>query len=139
MADAHTAASRRVPGPATTGLYTPTHIMNDASRLIPSPKVAHSERRNSKHMRRSSLEPVLEGEVRSPDIRRHSVGHDTRGSQPKLNLAKPRVHSSRRSSHGNNQGHRRDFAVRGESLLSAEVRTNVVVCKLFGATSHMTL
>lgn len=110
--------------------------MNDAFRRTPSPKLAYSERRNSQNIRRSSLEPVLEGEVRALGNRRHSVGNDVAGSQPKPNLAKPRVPSpgrqlhQRRQLHQNSGGHRRNSLVRGESLLSVEVKTNVVVCNL---------
>lgn len=101
--------------------------MNNAFRRTPSPKLAYSERRNSQNMRRSSLEPVLEGETRTLGSRRHSVGNDIAGSQPQPNLAKPRVPISGRPLPRSSGGHRRNSLVRGESWISVEVKTNVVV------------
>lgn len=112
--------------PQRASMYS-NPISNDVSHRTPSPKTAYSERRSSQNIRRSSLEPVLEGEVRTADNRRHSVGHDARASQPKPNLAKSRTPSSGRSPHRNSVGNRRESTVRSESLLSVDIRTNVVV------------
>lgn len=127
MADAYSPASRREPFPTTEGFYVPTTILNDLSHRTLSPKATYPERRVGQNTRRSSLEPVLEGEVRTAENRRHSVGHDARASLPKPNLAKSRVPSSSSSPHRNSVSHRRDSIVRSESPLSVNIRTNVVV------------
>ncbi|KHO00816.1 MIF domain containing protein [Metarhizium album ARSEF 1941] len=126
MADVSSPVSRRAPSPAADGLYVPTPIVDDASRRTPSPQLAYADRRNPQHMRRSSLEPVLEGEARAPDNRRHSVGHDPGSALPRPNLAKPRVPISGRPAHGSSIGLRREFILPRESPLSVEVKTSVV-------------
>ncbi|OAA44845.1 MIF domain containing protein [Metarhizium rileyi] len=127
MADNFSPIYRRAPSPAADGFYVPTPIINDASRRTPSPQLAYSDRRSSQHIRRSSLEPVLEGEVRTLDNRRHTVGHDATGNLPKPNLAKLRVPNSGRASYGSSAGFRRGKVIRSEYLLSVEVKTNVVI------------
>ncbi|KAG8415091.1 hypothetical protein J3459_009715 [Metarhizium acridum] len=128
MADISSPISRRVSSPAADGLYVPTPMLHEPSRRTPSPKLAYSDRRSCQHIRRSSLEPVLEGEVRTPDNRRQNVGHDPGSALPKPNLAKPRAPNSGRPAHSKSIGLRRDLILRSESLLSVEVKTNVVVC-----------
>ncbi|KJK76684.1 hypothetical protein H634G_07725 [Metarhizium anisopliae BRIP 53293] len=127
MADISSPISRRVSFPAADGLYVPTPMMYEPSRRTPSPKLAYTDRRDCQQIRRSSLEPVLEGEVRTSDNRRHNVGHDSGSALPRPNLAKPRAPNSGRPAHSKSTGLRRDFILRSESLLSVEVKTNVVI------------
>lgn len=126
MADNYHLPSRRPESPAEA-LFHAAHAFNDASRRTPSPQFAFSDRRNSQHVRRRSLEPVFEGEVKTLDNQRHSMSHSAASPQPKPNLAKPRAPGSARPNHRVSSHSRRSVQMRDESILSAEVKTNVVV------------
>lgn len=118
MAGNYHVPSRRPKSPAEALFYA-THAFNDASRRTPSPQFALSDRRSSQHVRRRSLEPVFEGEIKTLDNQRHSMGHSAASPQPKPNRSNRRV-----SSHSRRSVQMRD---RDEAILSAEVKTNVVV------------
>ncbi|KAG5979818.1 hypothetical protein E4U55_004728 [Claviceps digitariae] len=128
MADSYyNVPPRRSPSPAEALFYS-NHAFNDASRRTPSPQVSFSDKRNSQHVRRSSLEPVFESEIKSMENQRHSVNYGASSTQPKPNLAKPRAPGSARSSHRvSSSNSLRNSQARDESILSAEVKTNVVV------------
>ncbi|KAG6017122.1 hypothetical protein E4U43_002241 [Claviceps pusilla] len=127
MADNYYFPPRRSPSPAEA-LFFSNHAFNDTSRRTPSPQVSFSDKRNSQHVRRSSLEPVFEGEIKTTDSQRRSVNHGVSSTQPKPNLAKPRVPISARSSHRvASSSSLRNSQALDESILSAEVKTNVVI------------
>ncbi|KAG6040533.1 hypothetical protein E4U41_000246 [Claviceps citrina] len=128
MADNYHLPSRRSTSPAEA-LFFSNHALSDASRRSPSPQVSFSDKRNSQHVRRSSLEPVFESEIRTLDNQRHSVNCGVAAStQPKPNLAKPRAPGSGRSSRrASSSTSRRNSQARDDSVLSAEVKTNVVI------------
>ncbi|KAG6002994.1 hypothetical protein E4U21_002469 [Claviceps maximensis] len=127
MADNYYLSPRRSPSPAE-GLFFSNHSFNDASRRTPSPQVSFSDKRNSKHVRRSSLEPVFEGEIKSTENQRHSVNCSASSPQRKPNLAKSRALGSSRSSHRVSSSNLfRNSQARDEYVLSAEVKTNVVI------------
>lgn len=127
MADNYYFPPRRSPSPAEA-LFFSNHAFNDTSRRMPSPQVSFSDKRNSQHVRRSSLEPVFEGEIKTMDSQRHSVNHGVSSTQPKPNLAKPRAPISARTSHRvASSSSLRNSQALDESILSAEVKTNVVV------------
>ncbi|KAG6048678.1 hypothetical protein E4U39_007097 [Claviceps sp. Clav50 group G5] len=95
MADNYYLASRRSPSPAEALLFS-NHAFSDPSRRSPSPQFSISDRRNSQHVRKSSLEPVFESETRGMDNQRYPVNHGASSTHPKPNLAKPRAPSSAR-------------------------------------------
>ncbi|KAG6057831.1 hypothetical protein E4U17_000859 [Claviceps sp. LM77 group G4] len=128
MADNYYLASRRSPSPAESLLFS-NQAFSDPSRRSPSPQFSISDRRNSQHVRRSSLEPVLESETRDMANQRYPVNHGASSTHPKPNLAKPRVPSSARVSHRvSSSGSLRNshIGARDGFVLLAEVKTNVV-------------
>ncbi|KAG6082193.1 hypothetical protein E4U16_006459 [Claviceps sp. LM84 group G4] len=129
MADNYYLASRRSPSPAESLLFS-NQAFSDPSRRSPSPQFSISDRRNSQHVRRSSLEPVLESETRDMANQRYPVNHGASSTHPKPNLAKPRVPSSARVSHRvSSSGSLRNshIGARDGFVLLAEVKTNVVI------------
>ncbi|KAG5924237.1 hypothetical protein E4U61_001085 [Claviceps capensis] len=127
MADNYYLASRRSPSPAEA-LLSSNHAFSDPSRRSPSPQFSISDRRNSQHVRRSSLEPVFESETRGMDNQRYPVNHGASSTHSKPNLAKPRAPSSARASNRvSSSGSLRNSQARDEFVLLAEVKTNVVV------------
>ncbi|KAG5918808.1 hypothetical protein E4U42_006736 [Claviceps africana] len=127
MADNYYLHPRRSTSPAEA-LFFSNHAVNDVTRRSPSPQVSFSDKRNSQHVRRSSLEPVFEGEIKNMDNQRRSVNYGVSNTQPKPNLAKPRAPSSARSSPRTSSSNSlRNSQARDESIISAEVKTNVVI------------
>ncbi|GAB0133710.1 hypothetical protein EsDP_00002108 [Epichloe bromicola] len=127
MADNYHLPSRRPESPAEA-LFHAAHAFNDASRRTPSPQFAFPDRRNSQHVRRRSLEPVFEGEIKTLDNQRRSpMSHSAASPQPKMNLAKPRAPGSVRPNHRVSSHSGRSVQLRHEAILSAEVKTNVVI------------
>ncbi|KAG5968590.1 hypothetical protein E4U57_005119 [Claviceps arundinis] len=127
MADNYYLASRRSPSPAEALLFS-NQAFSDPSRRSPSPQFSISDRRNSQHVRRTSLEPVFESETRGMDNERYLVSHGASSAHPKPNLAKPRAPSSARASHRvSSSGSLRNSQARDGFVLLAEVKTNVVV------------
>ncbi|KAG6325548.1 hypothetical protein E4U44_002317 [Claviceps purpurea] len=129
MADNYYLASRRSPSPAEPLLFS-NSTFSDPSRRSPSPQFSISDRRNSQHVRRSSLEPVFESETRGMDNQRYPVNHGASSTHPKPNLAKPRAPSSARASHrvsSSGSLRLRNSQARDDFVLLAEVKTNVVV------------
>ncbi|KAK2590237.1 hypothetical protein QQS21_012083 [Conoideocrella luteorostrata] len=128
MTDTSPLTSQRS-APSAEAIYLANHIVNDASRRTPSPQPFFSDRRSSQHLRRSNLEPVIEGEIRHTDNRRHtlSLARDATETLPGSNLAKLRVPSSTVPPPPVSSSYRRDAIIRNESALLVEVKTNVVI------------
>ncbi|KZZ99272.1 MIF domain containing protein [Moelleriella libera RCEF 2490] len=116
----------RSPSPAKS-LHAQRHAANESTCRPPTPKLSVEARRASQLTRRSSLEPVLEGELKSLHNLRDSESHMVTKDHRQPNLAKPRVSGSRRPISRGSGIWQRDTLIRSESMILADVKTNVEI------------